>query len=130
LPNSAILQSPIFSAHGQFFGASFALFGRQFGHLATVMELNFMTWRSVLPRGRNFGRRTKKNPKGAAEKSAKKRICQKRVEKGPNFLKTHVSGIFCKSSEMNAFLSLLYSYIFLQFVSFWFIFFFQKQAFM
>jgi hypothetical protein len=37
LPNSAILQPPIFSGHGQFFGASFELFGRKFGHLATVI---------------------------------------------------------------------------------------------
>jgi hypothetical protein len=35
LPNSAILRPPIFSGHGQFFGAS-ELFGRKFGHLATV----------------------------------------------------------------------------------------------
>jgi hypothetical protein len=37
LPNSAIFRPPIFSGHGQFFGASFELFGRKFGHLATVL---------------------------------------------------------------------------------------------
>jgi hypothetical protein len=39
LQNSAILRPPIFSGHGQFFGASFELFGRKFGHLATVTNL-------------------------------------------------------------------------------------------
>jgi hypothetical protein len=37
LQKSAILRPPIFSGHGQFFGASFELFGRKFGHLATVI---------------------------------------------------------------------------------------------
>jgi hypothetical protein len=37
LPNSASLQPPIFSGHGQFFGASIELFGRKFGHLAPVL---------------------------------------------------------------------------------------------
>jgi hypothetical protein len=36
-PNSAILRSPIFSGHEQFFGASFELVDRKFGHLATVV---------------------------------------------------------------------------------------------
>jgi hypothetical protein len=35
-PNSDNLRPLIFSGHGQFFGASFELFGRKFGHLATV----------------------------------------------------------------------------------------------
>jgi hypothetical protein len=37
LTNSAILRPPIFSGYGQFFGVSFELFGRKFGHLATVV---------------------------------------------------------------------------------------------
>jgi hypothetical protein len=37
LPNFAIFRPPIFSGHGQFFGASFDLFGWKFGHLATVL---------------------------------------------------------------------------------------------
>jgi hypothetical protein len=36
LPNFAILRPPIFSGHEQFFGASFELFSRKFGHLAPV----------------------------------------------------------------------------------------------
>jgi hypothetical protein len=38
LPNFTIFRLPIFSTHGQFFGASFELFGRKFGHMATVYD--------------------------------------------------------------------------------------------
>jgi hypothetical protein len=37
LPNSAILRPPIMSGNGQFFRASFKVFGRKIGHLATVI---------------------------------------------------------------------------------------------
>jgi hypothetical protein len=36
LLNSAFFRHPIFPGHDQFFRASFELFGRKFGHLATV----------------------------------------------------------------------------------------------
>jgi hypothetical protein len=42
LLNSAILRPPIFSGHKQFFGASFELFGRKFGHLAPVAAGHLM----------------------------------------------------------------------------------------
>jgi hypothetical protein len=39
LPISAFFRLPIFSGHKQFFGASFELFGRKFGHLAPVSTI-------------------------------------------------------------------------------------------
>jgi hypothetical protein len=64
LPNSAILRPPIFSGHGQFFVASFELFGRKFGHLATVDLISTKLFRylyTVLPTsGKSFGQLNRK----------------------------------------------------------------------
>jgi hypothetical protein len=38
MPSFEILRLPIFYSHGTFFRASFAFFGRKFGHVATVVQ--------------------------------------------------------------------------------------------
>jgi hypothetical protein len=87
---------------------------------------------ALLPRGRNFGRRTQKGPlkKLRGRKNWRPnfyRIYIKRAEKGPNFFKTFVQWIICESSEMNKFSIQLYHHIILQFISFQLIFPSRKQ---
>jgi hypothetical protein len=77
----------------------------------------------VLPRGRNFGRKSQKGPQKNLRGRKNwppnfRRIFIKRAEKGPKFFKTLVLGIICGSSEINAFLSQIYPHILVEFVSF------------
>jgi hypothetical protein len=100
-------------------------------NLSAIQLRQFST---VLPRGRNFGRKPQKGPlknlrAGKTCGRIFNKFAKKGPEKGPNFCKPLFSGIICGSSEMNAFLSQLYPHILPQFVSFQQIFFLSKKKF-
>jgi hypothetical protein len=76
----------------------------------------------VLPRGRNFGRKSQKGPRKNLRGRKNWRpnfyqIFMKRAEKGPNFFETLVSGIICGSSEIIAFFYQLNPHLLVEFVS-------------
>jgi hypothetical protein len=80
----------------------------------------------VLPRGRNFGRKTQKGPiKNLRGRETRGRIFTRFAKNGPKRGRTFselISGIICGFSEINAFLSQIFPHILLQFVSFHLIF--------
>jgi hypothetical protein len=82
-------------------------------------KTNFTT---VLPRGRNFGRKSQKGPQKnlRGRKNWRPNFYQifiKRAEKGPNFFETLILGIICGSSEISAFLSQFNPHSLVEFVS-------------